>query len=421
MVVVIFIFSFHGLAVGQSEYAPFPRILKLSDALDMLDENHPGLLLTRSRLRDVDAERLDIESETAFQATAEIELRSAMKAADPNDDFVNDSRALLILDKPLTTFGRGQARSGAVDSDLKSLQHEQAFDRASVRLEAMRAFFQVIIADYAYAAVDEEMTLAYLNYDDALEQMEIYQELPEVEVKALESKYLDAFARRTAAAHEQRASRLRLALALNRPDAYPDQVVEPDLNRYDLQTPDYDELLESVMENNPSLISARLELAAQRQRLAGLSLARRPTLGTRFRAAEYERELGSSRDQFRASLYLDIPLTAPKKNQGEVARQSAIALENEARLKLLENELRLKTLSLVHQLEQLETEINAARTDLMYRELELDRVRLQYEMEVRARIGTANYEVARALHKLAFTRYQKALVWEQIDLLTGKL
>ena len=421
MVVAVLIFTFHGLANGQSESAPFPRVLKLSDALDMLDENHPGLLLTRARVREVDAERLDIQSETAFQANAELELRSAMKAADPDDDFIDDSRALLILDKPLTNFGRGKVQSEAVDSDLKSLQHVQALDRASVRLEVMRAFFEVIIADYGYAAVDEEMTLAYLNYDDALDQMEIYQEVPEVEVRALESKYLDAFARRTAAAHEQRASRLRLALALNRPDAYPDQVVEPDLNKYDLQAPDYDELLESVMENNPSLISARLELEAQRQRLAGLSLAKRPTLGTRFQAAEYERKLGSSRDQFRASLYLDIPLTTPKKNQGEIARQSAIALENEARLKLLENELRLKTLNLVHQLERLETELNAARTDLLYRELELDRVRLQYEMEVRARIGTANYEVARALHKLALTRYQKALVWEQIDLLTGKI
>ena len=421
MVVVTLIFSFHSMTYGQSEAEPFPRVLKLADALDMLDEDHPGLLLTRARLEEADAERLEIQSESAFQANAELELRSAMKAADPDNDFIDDSRALLILDKPITNFGRGKVQSGAVESDLRSLQYTQALDRASVKLEAMRAFFEVIIADYAYAAVDEEMTLAYLNFDDAQDQMEIHQELPEVEVRALETKYLDALVRRTAAAQEQRASRLRLALALNRPDAYPDQVVEPDLNKYERLAPDYDELLESVMENNPALISARFELEAQRQRLAGLSLAKRPTLGTRFQAAEYERKLGSSRDQFRASLYLDIPLTTPRKAQGEVARQSAIALENEARLTLLENELRLNTLNLVHQLERLETELNAARTDLLYRELDLDRVRLQYEMEVRARIGTANYEVARALHRLALVRYQKALVWEQIDMLAGKL
>jgi len=407
-------------AYAESESEAFPKILTLQQALEMVTEDHPGLLLSRAREQDAVAERLEIQAETAFTATAGIDLRSVVRAADPNDDFINDSRALIILDKPLTTFGRERVRSAAVETDSKSLQLTQAVDRASVRLEVMRAFFAVIVADYAYAAVDEEMSLAFLNFDDAREQMERYKELPEVEVKALEAVYLDAFARRTTAAHEQRSNRLQLALALNRPTAFPDQVVEPGLSEYDRQQPDYDELFEQVLDNNPSIRSARLQLEAQRQRLEGLSLTRRPTLGTRFQAAEYERKLGVNRDQFRASLYLDIPLTKPRQMQGEVARQNAIALEYEARLKLLENELRLKTLNLVQRLERLETDLTAARADLLHRELDLDRVRLQYEMEIRARIGTANYEVARALHKLANARYTKALVWEQLDLLAGK-
>lgn len=407
-------------AFSQSEQEPFPRILTLPQALGMLSDDHPGLLLTHAREQDAVAERLEIQAETAFSATAGLDLRRAIRAVDPDDELIDDSRALLILDKPLTTFGRGRTRTAAVESDLKSLEYARTLDRASVRLEVMRAFYSVIVADYAYAAADEEMTLAFLSFDDAREQMELYQELPEVEVKALEAVYLDAFARRTSVAHKQRSSRLQLALALNRPNAYPDQVMEPDLSEYDRQLPDFDEMLEQVLNNNPSIQSARLQLEAQRQRLDGLTLARRPTLGTRFQAAEYERKLGSSRDQFRASLYLDIPLTRPRQMQGEIARQSAVELEHEARLKLLENELRLKTLNLVQHLERLETDLTAARADLLHRELDLDRVRLQYEMEIRARIGTANYEVARALHKLANARYQKALVWEQLDLLAGK-
>lgn len=416
----VLIYGYASFGLCQSVSKEFPEVLTLSQALGMLNGDHPGLLLTRARIQEVGAEQVQVDADTALKAGIGLELRGAVKAADPNDDFVDDSRALFILDKPLTTFGRGQVRSGAVETELDSLGQKEALNRASIRLDAMRAFFEVIIADYAYTAIDEEMTLAFLNFDDAREQMERFKELPEVEVRALEVVYLDALAKRTAARHEQRASRLRLALALNRPAAYPDQLIEPDLSEYNRQLPDYEELLESVMLNNPSLRSAKLQLEAQRQRLDGLSLARRPTLGARFQAAEYERVLGSSRDQFRASIYLDIPLTVPQLTQGEIARQSAAVLEYEANLKLIENELRLNVLKLVQRLEQLDTELNAARTDLLYRELDLDRVRLQYEMEVRVRIGGANTEVARALLRSARVRYQRALVWEQLDMLAGR-
>ncbi|MGB5705415.1 MAG: TolC family protein [Arenicellales bacterium] len=420
LIVGVLIYGYASLGLCQSVGAEFPKVLTLPQALEMLDDNHPGLLLTRARMQEIGAERVQVDADTALKAIIGLELRGAVKASDPDNDFVDDSRALFVLDKPLTTFGREQVRTGAVRTELDSLGQKEVLNRASIRLDAMRAFFEVIIADYAYTAIDEEMTLAFLHFDDAREQMERYHELPEVEVRALEVVYLDAFAKRTAARHEQRASRLRLALALNRPMAYPDQLIEPDLSKYSRQLPDYEELLESAMLNNHSIKSAKLQLEAQRQRLDGLSLARRPTLGARFQAAEYERILGSSRDQFRASLYLDIPLTVPRLTQGEIARQSAAVLKYESNVKLIENELRLNVLRLVQRLEQLDSELNAARTDLLYRELDLDRVRLQYEMEVRARIGGANTEVARSLHRLAYIRYQRALVWEQLDMLAGR-
>ena len=81
------------------------------------------------------------------------------------------------------------------------------------------------------------MTLAFLEFDDARDLMESYDEVPEVEVRRLEARYLDEFAERTRLGHERRASRLRLALALNRSDAYPDRMVEPDLAPYARETP----------------------------------------------------------------------------------------------------------------------------------------------------------------------------------------
>ena len=102
---------------------------------------------------------------------------------------------------------------------------------------------------------------------------------------------------------------------------------------------------------------------------------------------------------------------------GKSPRPPALVLEKEARQAALEHALRQEVLSWVQQLAHLDTEIRAAEAELLYTELDLDRVRLLYEMEVRARIGSANAEVAAALHRLARARYQRALVWDRLDIL----
>jgi outer membrane protein TolC len=288
-------------------------------------------------------------------------------------------------------------------------------DYRAARIEVMQAFFNVLIADYAYAAVDEEMTLAYLTYDDAQDTMERYDEVAEVEVRKLEAAYTDALATRLEASHGQRAARLKLALALGRPDSYPDLLVEPDLAEYERALPDYDDTVKAVLEAHPALKEIKLELNSLSQRVEAEALSARPTLGARFRATEFEINRGVTRDQFRALLYLDIPLGTPRSTIGNRAQLLALKQERQAELATREYSIRRQVLEYVQQLEQLEAEITAAKAELLYRELELDKVRLQYEMEVRARIGGANKDVARALHRLAKARFDRVMVWEKLD------
>ena len=290
-------------------------------------------------------------------------------------------------------------------------------NRSEVRHEALRAFFGVILADYAYAAQDEVMTLAFLTFKNKRDRMELYNEVAAVEVHRLEAVYLDEFAERTRLRLERRASRLRLAVALNRTDAYPDRVVEPDLSGYGRETPDYEEVLARVLESSAAMRIARLETEAARRRLEGLSAGAGPVLGTRFEAAEYRYRVPSTRDQFRASVYLDIPLGGAMKRRGEIRAAAARVLELEAREAALEHDLRVEVLRLVQRLAYLDTELRAAEAELLFSELDLDRVRLLYEMEVRARIGTANSAVAAAISRLAHARYERALVWDRLDIL----
>ena len=403
--------------VAQGGPDPFPRTLTLGQALSMLGDGDPALRLGEARLATNRAARMRLDDRNALAASLRLDLRAADRIATDGHDFTNESRAILTLDKPLTRFGTDKALYESLDTGAKAISVRQARNRAEARHEALRAFFGVILADYTYAAQDEVMTLAFLTFRNQRDRMELYNEVAAVEVHRLEAVYLDEFAERTRLGLERRASRLRLAVALNRADAYPDRVVEPDLSGFDRETPDYEEVLARVLEDGAEMRIARLETEAARMRLKGLSAGAGPVLGTRFEAAEYRYRIPSTRDQFRASVYLDIPLGGAMKRRGEIRAASARVLELEAREAALEHDLRVEVLRLVQRLAHLDTELRAAEAELLFSELDLDRVRLLYEMEVRARIGTANSAVAAAISRLAHARYERALVWDRLDIL----
>ena len=399
----------------DSATAPVPKILSLDQALELLDQSHPQYLLTKAKIAAIDAEQISLDAAKKLSSNILLDARSVDRLSDPGHNFVDDSRASLIIDKPLTNFGRDTALTEAIDISRDALALRLQNDYTAARIEVMQAFFNVLIADYQYAAVDEEMTLAYLAFDDARESMERYNETAEVEVRKLEAAYLDLLATRLGASHGQRATRLQLALALGRPGAYPDLLVEPDLTDYQRTVPDYDETVAKVLKVHPGLAEIRLEINSLTQRADAERLTTRPTLGARFQANEYQQNFGGSRDEFRASLVLDIPLNTSRSAIGNQAQLLAQKQQRAAELTIREYLVRQQVLEIIQQLVQLEAEIKAAQAELLYRELELDKVRLQYEMEIRARIGRANKDVARALHRLAKARFDRVMVWEKLD------
>ncbi len=398
---------------------PFPRILTLGEALEIRDRNHPHILQSQASVALANARIAALGAENVLDVFLRGELRSTDKQGSPGRDYVDDSRVTLVIDKPLADFGATRMRRSALDAGVSAAQAGRDLAEAQNRLEVIRAFLDVIVADYAYIAADETMTLAYLTFNRQREARERFGEVSEVDVAALESIYLDRYAARGKVAHEQRSSRLRLALALNRPDAYPDQMVEPDISSYDRPLPDYEEMLTSAIQGSKILAAARNELQAARSRLQAASREMDAELGLRFEATGYAEQYGNFRDTLRGSLYLNLPLRSSAKRQGEIERLAAEVTRREAVLADQQQQIRIRLLELIQQLAGLELEINAARAELEYRELDLDRTRMEYEMEVRARIGSANEQVARALHRNMELLYDRVMVWEQIDAMVG--
>ena len=289
-----------------------------------------------------------------------------------------------------------------------------------LRVQIIASYLDIILADYEYVAKDEEMTLAFLTYDDARIEMENFGEVSEIEVTRREAIYLAALAERFAIEHKQRQSRQRLSSLLDRPTEFIAQLVEPNWKPYDRTLPDVDDYVQEVLDNNRSLAAVKSRLAAASNLAALNEKSARPILGFRFSATEYAELFSGSRDQYRASLYLNWPLVKSRQHLADSLDNQADKYRLESEVLRYENELRLRAMELFHRLEQVDARIVAANANLLHRELELDKVRLQYEMEIRARIGSANMEVARGVYELYKLRFEKIRLWEQIEYLAGR-
>lgn len=405
-------------AIADQGRQPFPEFLSLSEALSMLDDEHPVMLGYRVSLSEVQADLIRVDSDSSLKADLSFELRTADKSITPEVEFIDDSRSILTIDKPLTRFGQDSALRNGILTRVDALEQFRKYGWAAMRIQAMQAFFDVLSSDNEYIAVNEEMTLAYLEFQDMQELMSMDQ-TSEISVLEKQAVYLDLFAAREKAAGEQRASRIRLSLALNRKDSIPRELVEPDLSGYQRDLPEYDELVKVVLDNNPEARANRLQLQSANQQLESLGGKLNPVLGVRFQAAEYARNFSTNRDKYRASIYLDIPLTRERHRQIEIANLQTEVLQYESSLASAEQSLRVLVLELLQNLAYAELEKRAAEAELLYQEVSLDKVRIQYEMEYRARIGSANTRVAKALARLARVNYQIAMTWERIDALTG--
>ena len=408
-----------GHSLAQEAGADFPQVVTIQDVLNMATDDVPAILGSKANLAAREAQLLALDADFGTSVVFDLDLRSADKVVPSRTDFEGDSRASILVSKPLTDFGVRELLSRSLQTGLDSAQLELRYSKSLQRIEIMEAYFNVIVADYAYGALDEQMTVNFLEFDDAREDMERFGEVSEIEVTRLEAAYRSAFAQRARGAQKQRATRLKLALAVNRPGHWPDQLIEPDLSAYDRPLPQYQELLGQILERSPLIQAARLAADSQQVRLDATSRSTRPTLNASLLANDYEQEISRVRDRYRASLNLRFPIYARLSRQSQIATESAELLRRESELRELEFDLREKVLELVNRLEVLETEIAAAETELLYRELDLDKTRLLYEMEVRARLGNANAKVAESIYELARLRYEKALIWEHIDALAA--
>jgi hypothetical protein len=144
-------------------------------------------------------------------------------------------------------------------------------ERDALRINAMARFFDVLLCDLDYAALNERMAIAYGAFQraskaDAIAQLEA------------EARYRELLARRNAMRDLQRTTRALLAVATSQRDRLSEDLAEPALAREAGPPPDLATLERAALAGSPRLVALRARRGPASAEVAALEIALRQSL-----------------------------------------------------------------------------------------------------------------------------------------------
>lgn len=400
--------------------APLPQPLTLSDALRLAeDEGHYDLQLRVAELELARSSLRTAQGESDFTLDFEGRLRYVEPPEAAVNQDHNDSAALLVARKRLYDFGRGNALEQAAKASIDGEEQRLALAREQRKLDVLRAFYDVLLADMGYTVANERMAIFYVDYDKQQDRLELGQ-VSQVEFLRVQSEYEEILRARNEAEARKRTSRVRLASALGDPAQLPAVLAEPELQSLpERKTPDIDGIVAEGLEKNPTLIALRRQLEAATHRIEAARAGRLPVLDAVVEGGAYNREFGSN-DAFRAGVVLSAPLVAGGSVDGAISRAEAERLRVQATLARAEAALRQRLTELALDIDVLRKAVASDKVRNEYRELYLERSRALYEMEVSTDLGDSMVQMTDAQLSSIRTLFALSLSWAELDALLGR-
>lgn len=396
---------------------PLPEPLTLDFALSLIDKRHPAIQRQDALRQAASAEQQIKTSENDLQIWLEGELAYADPLTDVRTEE-EDHRLSLVVDKTLYDFGRTQAKQASAVQQYESQQHLYTLRLKQQKLEIMKRYFQVVLADLDFSRYNEEMAVEFISLDKLRNRFELAQ-VSEFDVLEQEAVYQKVRRLRFNAENQQRITRARLAYALNRPGELPATVSRPsELWHIKRALPELEQLQAQALAQNNILQSMRAEIESLRRELAALRAETNPRLTGTGKLNSYSQDKASY-DRWRLELTLNVPLVTGRNVDSRAAKKQANLYQLQADLLEKEEQLKQEILELWLNLQNLRLQREEMFAQSDYRELYLDRSRALYELEVKTDIGDAMVKVTQAEREQLETDFNIMLYWEQLDILTG--
>ena len=397
--------------------APLPQPLTLNAALELVPEDHPRLARQLATQQTHDAARQAAQA----QNDVEIQLSGELRWVDPSPVAVDQSAADhtvgLLVNKTLYDFGRQAAQLRATEQRQASGLQTLMETRQQYRLQVMERFFAVLLADLQFQVDTEATAIAYVDLDKMREREQRGQRAA-LEVARADALYQRVLQQRRLSENRQRLSRVQLAHALNRPDQVPAVLSAPALDGNDRPLPSLEALKTQALADNPGLRALRLQVSAAQAQIDAARAEQRPLLTGQLAVSHWEKDF-ASRDKARAGIELAVPLYTGGRVRAKIAAAHAELADYQAALAqqtlLLEEALITQRLHI----QALQAQRASNKTELKFREMELDRSRTLYDLEFQADLGDALVQQSAATLAQAQTDYELALAWAKLEALIG--
>ena len=350
-------------------------------------------------------------------------LSARLRWIDPPDIAVDQSQddhlLSLFIDKPLYDFGRSTASVAADQAAILSVEQRYQDVENKHRIAILAAYFDVLLADLAYARDNEDMSMGYVHMDRARQRNELGQ-LSDIDLMKARSEYQATRVRRYRSSVAQRTTRAQLANVLNRPGELPGELQEPNLDILHRPIPDDVAAWQIEADENNFLLAAyRSRIEQTNAQLSAAKSSDNPTLVGSAQFSGYSREAGSN-DRWRAGVVLDVPLTTGGRSQSERAKRRAEGAIVRAELEQRRREIKQTILETWSELQTMKVTREHAQAETEFRELYLDRSRALYELEVKSDLGDSMVKTTAVRYQTMKTNYMMSLTWARLDALLGR-
>ncbi len=396
-----------------------PEPLTLDLALSLIDQQHPDLRYIEADLRSARSDLQEKQSLNDLTVNLRAESRWIRPSAIAMNQSTEEQRLVLDVNKTLYDFGRSAAQVGAASQEVLSQQFQYNYARQRQYLNVMKRYFDVVLADLQFYRYNEEMAVAYIEFDRTQIRAKLGQRT-ELEVAEKNAAYQRIRHLRTQSQNQQRVTRALLAQALNKPNSLPATVARPELDVTSRKLPEIDAIQKKVKENNPVLIALRAKLIAAKKEINYAQVGDSPLLSGGFQAFKYSRESNTAND-WQANIILDVPLWSGNQVDAAVAKAKAVVYKIEAQLAQQELAVQQQVLELYLGLETLKIKYDEVVANMDFTELSLDQNRALYELEVKSDLGYSMVHFSEAERKVVKTTFDIALSWAQLDALSGSL
>ncbi|HIJ21937.1 MAG TPA: TolC family protein [Gammaproteobacteria bacterium] len=396
-----------------------PEPLSLQQALQFATPDHPRLAIFQSRLAQSQFEVNQVESRQGV--TLDLQARIRSKALQQQvGESVDDHLFSVIAGKPLYDFGRSglEHEIAVLTVDQRQAGQEQALQQ--LKLEIMQRFFDVLLADHQRTVADEAMTIAYLRFQKKQDKAHTgaYSEL---DLLQAESLFQDERAIQKRREMEQRMSRIRLAELMNHPTEIPSTLIAPMINPSKLveMLAPVDSLKQTAWSGNGQIAIRQQQINAAQKEVERAQLAGYPQLDASMEWLDHSR-VTSSKDRWRASLLLEIPLFDSGSRDYQLAAAREVLHQAQSALEVEKRTIATEIDQLYLQLISLEAQWGADQLAEEYRDFELDRNRALYEQEQQSNFGDALVGVSSAHLRSAKSRFEAMLIYTKLEYLIGK-